>query len=113
MTLTPGPTFTATVTPANGIAVPAGGGFILYPNPVLDAVHLSYVMKKGGEARLRIYNEAGGLVAVLDEKKPGGPQVSSLSTRKLAPGVYFCLANLSFDSGKQERSGVLKFIVLR
>jgi hypothetical protein len=112
-TQTFGPTFTATITPENGIAVPAGGGFILYPNPVFDAVHLSYVMKGPGTVKLRIYNEAGGLSAYIEERKPQGAQISSISAGKLAPGVYFCIASLSCDSGSREKSGIMKFIVLR
>jgi hypothetical protein len=111
-TLTAGPSFTATATAGNGAAAP-DGGFILYPNPVFDAVYLSYDMAGAGNVKIRIYNEAGALVIAFEERKPGGPQISSLNVLKLAPGVYFCLAGLSCDSGKREKSGIKKFIVLR
>lgn len=106
------PAFTATLTPVTGIALPAAGGFILYPNPVYDSANLSYLMAGPGSVTMRIYNEAGSPVFYMKEARPSGAQVSSISTRKAAPGVYFCLAAIDYDTGRRERSGVIKFIVL-
>jgi hypothetical protein len=72
----------------------------IFPSPTQGSTaHIAYFMTVPGNAHIRVYSEIGKLVDTQEERKPAGPQSSSLNVGKLAPGVYLYLLNLDFDDG--------------
>ncbi len=69
-------------------------------------------MASPGNVTIRIYNEAGDLADEIDDSKPAGLQTSQVSTGRMAPGVYYYLLSIRYDSGGSENQGVQKFVVI-
>jgi hypothetical protein len=105
------PAQTATVTVQGPVS--AGDDFILYPNPASAVLHVSYVMGADGALIVRIYNEAGMIAARYEERAAVGAHVSDVDISRLAPGVYFCLVDLFYDSGEREKLKMKKLLVVR
>jgi hypothetical protein len=70
-------------------------------------------MAGSGALKIRIYNEAGNLVDEVEELKPAGAQFSRVKVSAFAPGIYYYLISLSYDSGNSEKMGPKMFGVLR
>ena len=76
----------------------------IFPSPSTgNMARVVYFMPGPGLANIRVYNEIGGLVDTLEERKSTGPQSSSINIGKLAPGVYFYLLNLKTDDGNTKK----------
>jgi len=86
----------------------------LFPSPAVGSTaHVAYCMAESGLVKIRVYNEIGELVDALEESKSVGPQNSSINVGKFAPGVYFYLLSLHYDTGNTEKHAKQKFVVLR
>jgi hypothetical protein len=70
-------------------------------------------MAGSGAVVVRVWNENAGLVDEVTERKPVGKQITELLTGRYAPGVYFYQVSIQYDSGSGEKTGILKFAVLR
>jgi hypothetical protein len=99
----------AIVTSPGGIAA---GKTFAFPSPARgERVNFAYSMAESGKADIRVYNEAGDLVARIQDDKLIGTQTSRLSVRDFAPGVYIYKVLLTYASGKVESLEVQKFAV--
>ncbi len=97
-----------------GTDPPASENCFIYPSPARgDQATLSYDMAESGSVDLKILNENGELVAEITDWKPAGVQVTPFSLSRFAPGVYFYLVTLNYDSGRTDKIKVHKFMVVR
>ena len=60
-----------------------------------------------------VYNAIGDLVDTFKETKPSGPQTTTLNLSTFAPGVYFYILEIAYDSGVKDRQSLHKFAVVR
>ncbi len=114
------PTFSSPIVLADQFTffvTPAGGGSsdcdpYIFPSPTTGSTAgLAYCMTGSGVANIRVYNEVGYLVYSANERKPAGPQGSTINVAKMAPGVYFCLLNAKYDDGTTVKHAKIKFAV--
>lgn len=85
----------------------------VFPSPTTgDTAGLAYYMEQSGIVKVRVYNEIGRLVEDLQESKGARTQGSTINTRNLAPGVYYCLLIMNYDDGTVKRYNRIKFAVL-
>ena len=91
--------------------VPCGPDFF-YPSPATGATGtFAYCMDMAGTARVRVYNAIGDIVAKLEDYKQGGPQISTLNTARLAPGVYLYVVDKNYGGGFNVQTKMKKFVV--
>jgi hypothetical protein len=105
-----------TVTPGGyqGPNPPESGKAFVYPSPARGATAtVAYSMAASGKVKIQVWNENAGLVDEVSETKPAGSQISTLLTGRYAPGVYFYQVSMDYDSGSSEKTGILKFTVLK
>ncbi|HVZ80707.1 MAG TPA: NHL repeat-containing protein [bacterium] len=92
---------------------PVTGNFFIYPSPVRgDQATVSYEMAEPGRMDLRVWNEKAEIVTRVTEQKLSGTQISPISVAGFRSGVYFYMVTLHYDSGREEKLGPKKFIVL-
>lgn len=97
-----------------GANPPTPENCFIYPSPARgDHATLSYDMAESGSMDLKILNENGELAAEITDRKPAGVQVTPFDLSRFAPGVYYYLVTLSYDSGKTDKIKVRKFMVIR
>ena len=117
-TATPGAASTATntVTPGTPTVAPTAVGPdapYFYPSPARGETGAAvYLMKRSGEATLRVYNQTGRLVDTIREDKPAGRQSSLVSVGKFAPGTYYYVVFAKYSNGEDEVQAPRKFVVL-
>ena len=88
------------------------GDQFFFPSPATGATGtFAYCMEGAGTARVRVYNVIGDIVARLEDAKAMGPQLSTLNTARLAPGVYLYILERDYGDGNVVRSPVKKFVV--
>ncbi len=94
---------------------PDPGSSFIYPSPVQGGAcaTLAYNMAESGTARILIYGESGDLVDRVVETKPAGVSQSQVCTYTMAAGVFFYRVLLTYDSGRQEKLPVGRFLVMR
>jgi hypothetical protein len=63
--------------------------------------------------KIKVWSESADLVDEITEIKPAGTQISALNIGRYAPGVYFFEVAIQYDSGGSDKTGILKFTVLR
>ena len=99
-TYTPvGPTFTPTPTPP----APPGKPYV-YSNPSSGpTVRFVYPMASAGQAQITVLNDAGNVVAQINDTKGAGIQESTLNIQTFAPGHYFYQVILQYNSGGTDR----------
>jgi hypothetical protein len=74
---------------------------------------VAYVMAGSGKVIIRVWNENAALVDEVTDQKPGGDQITPLLVGRYAPGVYFYQVNMQYDAAPAEKTGILKFTVLK
>ncbi len=90
----------------------SGAGSYIFPSPAdQPTASIAYTMAEAGTAQIRVYNEIGDLVTKLEDAKAAGVQVSTFRTAWLAPGVYYYLLNLKYNSGNSDERKLKKFVV--
>ena len=94
---------------------PSPGTAFIYPSPVPygTCATVAYDMAESGTVQVLIYGESGDLVDTVTEPKPAGVQQSQFCTYLFSAGVYFYRVLLNYDSGRQEKLGVGRFLVVR
>lgn len=86
----------------------------IFPSPAKgDHASLSYFMAGSGQMDLKVFNENGELAADIQDRKASGIQVTAFDLSRLAPGVYYYVVTLSYDSGQSVRLKPHKFTVIR
>lgn len=91
---------------------PAAGKAFAYPSPANGgAVNIVYSMAEAGTSEIRIWNENGDLVALVEKKELAGPQKTQVSTKPFARGIYLFRVKLTYESGRVERISPEKFSV--
>jgi len=100
--------------PGTPVPNPASlGECFIYPSPAKgDHATISYNMKETGQITLKIWNEKAELVDTVTDHKSAGVQTTSFSIPGFATGVYFYSVILNYDSGKFEKLGPKKFVVI-
>jgi hypothetical protein len=94
------------------VPAPFAGSYI-YPSPATgNSAGIVYRMTGSGSVKIRVYNEAGDLVGTADENNAAGLQTTRINTAGMAPGVYFYLLGINYDSGMSENQGLKKFVVI-
>ena len=113
-TITRTPTITPTPTPRYpGNNPPGPGDCFIYPSPARgDHATLSYYMAEPGAMKLKVWNEKAELVNLVTDEKPAGIQVTPFSVDGFATGIYLYTVELSYDSGRVEKIGIHKFVIL-
>ena len=90
----------------------SGPGSYIFPSPANGpTASIVYTMAESGTAEIRVYNEVGNLVTQVEDSKPTGVQMSTIHTAWLAPGVYFYILNLNYNSGSSDKHKLKKFVV--
>jgi hypothetical protein len=103
ITPTPTQTFPSTPTPISTPPPPSGRPYV-YANPSNGpTVHFVYQMAGSGRVRITLLNDAGDVVATLSDIKPSGIQETALNIQAFAPGHYFYMIELDYDSGSVEK----------
>lgn len=78
-----------------------------YPNPFSSQLTLEYELTERSEVTVKIYNESGVLMDILDHgKKPAGTHSVVYNANSLNDGVYF----VSFEQ-KNTGSGIVKKVI--
>ncbi len=96
------------------VQAPREGTAFVYPSPASGSfVRVVYNMPESGTVRIRVYNEAGNLVADFQQMEPAGLQQTPLDISYYNPGIYLYLVTLSLDSGAQSSLPSGKFAVVR
>ncbi|OGS36333.1 MAG: hypothetical protein A2506_03475 [Elusimicrobia bacterium RIFOXYD12_FULL_66_9] len=101
----------------NYVAAPAAGAAIcgddyFFPSPATGhTAQFAYCMDGAGTVKIRVYNVIGDIVWKLEESMPSGPQLSSINTGRLAPGVYLYIVEKVYGGGNTSKSAVKKFLV--
>lgn len=114
VTFTPTPSFTPTITLTPSPPPAAHGDSYIYPSPARGGrATLSYNMAESGTLDLQLWNQNGERISEITDRKPAGPQATSFSLTGFAPGIYYYLATLNYDSGMSERLKMEKFAVIR
>ena len=91
---------------------PLGPGSYIFPSPANGpTATIVYTMAESGTVEIRVYNEVGDLVTKVNDNKSAGPQVSTIHTDWLAPGVYFYILNLNYNSGVSDKRKLKNFFV--
>jgi len=89
-----------------------GPGSYIFPSPANGpTATIVYTMAESGNVNIRVYNEVGDLVTKVEDSKPAGPQLSTIHTDWLAPGVYFYILNMNYYSGVSDKRKLKKFVV--
>lgn len=103
-----------TPTPSyKGADPPGPGQCFLYPSPARGAsATLSYSMAEPGGMEFKVWNQNGELAAEVRDRKPAGIHITPLSLVDFASGVYYYRVQLTYDSGRTERIGTKKFVVI-
>jgi hypothetical protein len=97
-------------TPIATPPAPPGGNPYVAPNPSNgNTVEFVYTMGESGNAKIKVWNAWGNLVASLSDAKAAGLGSSRLNVAAFAPGHYFYRVELDYDSG---RSDIFKTQVL-
>ncbi len=74
----------------------------VYSNPSSGPnVTFVYDMAENGSVQIGVLNDAGDVVATIQDKKPPGVQESVLNIQSFAPGHYFYRVVLSYNSGRK------------
>src|SRR5581483_7389504 len=75
-------------------------GSYLYPSPVTgNTARIIFGMEEPGEAEIRVFNANGDLVERISESREAGRQEIVLGVGDYAPGVYYYILRLFYDSG--------------
>lgn len=87
----------------------------VFPSPAnKSSASVAYYLASSGNAKARFYNEIGVLVATTNETgQSAGANTSVFEVGDWAPGVYFCLLNVTYDDGTSVKYSRLKFVVTR
>lgn len=119
-TPSPPPTSTLTRTPQDGISDlpqntgPALGETFIYPSPIRgNSARLAVKMRSAGRIKVTFLNEAGDVVSILEDSLSPGLSGLHVDLLGFASGVYFYVAEISYDGGGAERQSVKKFTVIR
>jgi hypothetical protein len=114
-TASPTPIGSATVSPTPGAAPKADDkSSYVYPSPARgDHCTVAYSLRGRGRVKLRLYNELGALISTREDGREGGDQSSTLDLGGLAPGAYYYLLSVRYDSGEDETRPLRKFVILR
>ena len=89
------------------------GTDLIFPSPATGpTAQFSYCMGQLGTVKIRVYNAIGDIVAKIEDTKAAGPQLSTLNTGRLAPGVYFYFLEKHYGGGDTFKGGVKKFVVV-
>ena len=70
-------------------------------------------MAEAGKVLLLVYTSNGDLADKIEDRKLAGDQVTQISTSDFAPGVYYYLLRISYDSGIMENHSPNKFAIRR
>jgi hypothetical protein len=102
-TVTFTPTFTVTPSPSPTPPDPGNKPYV-FANPSSGpTVHFVYTMAENGQAFITLLNDGGDVVGSVNEVKSSGVQMTDLDIRSFAPGHYFYLITLKYDSGRVEK----------
>jgi hypothetical protein len=94
-------------------AVPAVSSSYIFPSPARDSARIVYTMAKTGTVDIRVYNASGQLAATLKETKPVGVQSTAVTTKLMAPGVYYYMLERTYVGSSEKIVGPCKFAVKR
>lgn len=84
----------------------------LFPSPAIGATaKFVYCMEAPGTVTIKVYNVIGDLAAKIEDTRGAGTQSSTLSTNRLAPGVYLYMMERNYGGGHRVKGGVKKFVV--
>lgn len=99
--------------PCPAYQTPAAGACYVYPSPATgDSAWAVYNMPQPGTVRVLVYNEAGDLVADVEDSQPAGVQQTPLDLSHFRKGLYLCRVLLEFTGGTQALKA-FKFVVAR
>jgi hypothetical protein len=102
-TITFTPTFSVTPSPSPTPPDPGNKPYV-FANPSSGpTVHFVYTMAENGRAFITLLNDGGDVVGSIDEIKSSGVQMTDMDIRSFAPGHYFYLITLKYDSGRVEK----------
>ena len=104
---------TACPTPVATPPAPSNKPYV-YSNPSSGPnVTFVYDMAEAGGVRIVVLNDAGDVVATIQDNKPPGEQQSVLNIQSFAPGHYFYLVVLSYNSGRRDSYAPAVLAVLK
>jgi len=102
---TPSPTYTPAgyLTPTPTPPAPGPKPYV-YSNPSSGpTVRFVYQMASAGQAQIVVLNDAGNVVAQINDAKGAGVQESTLNIQSFAPGHYFYQVILQYSSGGKDQ----------
>jgi len=102
---TPSPTYTPAgyLTPTPTPPAPGPKPYV-YSNPSSGpTVRFVYQMASAGQAQIAVLNDAGNVVAQINDTKGAGVQESTLNIQSFAPGHYFYQVILQYSSGGKDQ----------
>jgi hypothetical protein len=89
-------------TPTPTPPAPSGKPYV-YSNPSSGpSVIFVYNMQENGRAQIVVLNDAGEVVATINDTKPAGVQQSQLDIQSFASGHYFYRVVLIYNSGQKD-----------
>lgn len=100
--------------PALSLQTPASGSCYVFPSPATGvSAWAVYEMPHAGTASVRIYNEAGDLVADVEDSPPAGVAQTPIDLSHFRDGLYLCRVLLHFSGGGAQVLETFKFVVTR
>ncbi len=94
------------------VQTPAAGTCYVYPSPATGgSASVVYVLPQAGTVRVLVYNEAGDLVADVEDSQPAGLEQTALDLSHFRRGLYLCRVLLQFTGGGAQALKTFKFVV--
>ena len=70
-------------------------------------------LKEAGTVKILVYKDTGELASTLESQFAAGQQYIPMTLSGFAPGVYFYLVRINYDSGGVDDHKPRKFVVIR